>query len=240
MHLTIGLSSDYNIVLPVYYNRAVQEFAYSILSSDSLSRPDEKGCKSPSKFNLFACSLSSGNSESNRNYINFGNSVKFEFSSPFGDICTFTKGLCRKQLFLGSNPVRITSLSIECQEVTTDNIVVKTLSPVMVYSTLRKARNQKHTYYYQPGEPDFQRICNEILRTKYTAYTSTKAPNDIVQITPLTQPELHIYQSGGNLIKSYSSMLGLTGPRVLLQTAVDCGLGRDNTHAFGLIRMATN
>lgn len=240
MHIIMELISSDQIVLPLYHNRILQEFVYSLLGEKLTTFFKEKGCTSARSFKLFACSsiISEEQGESPPDHINFGNRVSIEISSPFDDICAFTNGLRRKQLSLGNNPVEIESLSIDRQEVTTNYVVVQTLSPVMVYSKPNKGRPRNHIHCFQPGEPDFQRICTEILRTKYTSTTKLAAPNEQVNITALTPPRQHIQERKATLVKSYSSLLGLSGPIPLLQTALDCGLGKDNSLAFGLIRLA--
>ena len=98
-------------------------------------------------------------------YIRFGNRIKLEIASPVDKICeSFASGLMKKRLLLGKNLVDVGSIAIDRQEVTSDTITVKTLSPVVTYSTLMKPDGKKYTCYFQPGEPDFQRICTENLR----------------------------------------------------------------------------
>lgn len=240
MHIIMELISNDKIILPLYHNRILQEFVYSLLNDEIISFLVEKGYKSTRSFKLFACSniISEKQEEAPKNHINYGNRVHIEISFPFNDICTFTNGLRRKHLFLGNNPVNIGSLSIDLQEVTTNYVVVKTLSPVIVYSKPNKPNTRNRIHCLQPGEQDFQRICTDILRKKYTTATKKTAPNEQVHITTITPPRQHIHETKTTLIKSYSSFLGLSGPIPLLQTALDCGLGKDTSLGFGLIRLA--
>lgn len=240
MHLIIEFISKDSIILPKYYNSIIQGFIYKTLDEELSEFLHEKGYGTGRSFKLFACSNIMGkfDARSQPGYIRFGNRIKLEIASPVDKICeSFASGLMKKRLLLGKNLVDVGSIAIDRQEVTSDTITVKTLSPVVTYSTLMKPDGKKYTCYFQPGEPDFQRICTENLRKKYTAYTNEEAPAGQVSIIPLSLPKLHIIKYRDTIIKGYSCTMELSGPKPLLQMAVDAGLGSKNAQCFGLIRL---
>ena len=118
-----------------------------------------------------------------------------------------------------------------------NSIQVRTLSPVVAYSTLNRPDGSKYTCYFHPREADFQRITSENLRKKFTAFTKTEPPKDNIEIKPLNEPKLNIINYKNTIIKGYSGIFELTGPQELLQMALDAGLGSKNSQCFGLIRL---
>lgn len=240
MHLIIEFISEKPIILPLFYNSIIQAFIYKTMDEELAEFLHEKGYGTGRAFKLFTCSniLCKADTQSQPGYIIFGKRIKIEIASPVDKICeSFASGLFKKRLFLGKNIVDVSSLTIDRQEVTSDTITVTTLSPVVSYSTLIKPDGKKYTCYFQPGEPDFQRICTENLRKKYTAYTNEEAPVSQISIKPMTQPRLHIIKYKDTIIKGYSCEMELCGPKALLQMAVDAGLGGKNSQCFGLIRL---
>lgn len=241
MHITADLYSKDPIILPSYYNRILQDFIYKILQKEFAEFLHDNGCKNVRSFKLFACSGISSEQETKKylNLINFGNKITLVISSPYDDICEwFTNSSCRKILSLGSNRVNIGSIKIEQQLVLSDTIIVKTLSPILVYKKIRFPNGKKQICCYQPGEDEFQKLCSENLKKKYTLFYNKEAPSEGVKITSLVQPVPHLLEQRRTILKCYDSLLGLSGPRGLLQMAMDCGLGRDNTRGFGLVRLA--
>lgn len=240
MHLIIELLSEKPIILPLSYNHILQGFIYRTLDDELSEFLHKKGYGTGRIFKLFACSniIGRADTKSQSGYIIFERRVLIEISSPIDRLCeSFANGLFKKRLVLGHNTVDVGSLTIDRQDVTSDRISVRTLSPVVAYSTLLKADGKKYTCYYQPGDPDFQRICAENLRKKFVAFALEDPPQEQVMIKPLTQPILHVIRYKDIIIKGYSGELELSGPKPLLQTAIDGGLGSKNSQAFGLIRL---
>lgn len=241
MHLIIEFTSQEPVTLPLPYNHILQGFIYSTMDEELAEFLHEKGYGAGRKFKLFACSNITnliGRTKVNRGMIQFGKKIKIEISSPVIELCeSFANGLFKKQLNLGSNSVEVSGIKIEKQEVKENSIKVRTLSPVVAYSTLNRSDGTKYTCYFHPREADFQRIISENLRKKYTAFTKTEPPKDDIDIKPLNDPKLNIINYKNTIIKGYSGIFELTGPQELLQMALDAGLGSKNSQCFGLIRL---
>jgi len=238
VHLIIEFLSKEPIILPLPYNHILQGFIYKTLDNELADFLHSKGYGTGRKFKLFACSNIMGNADIKSDSIQFGRKIKIEISSPVNELCeSFANGLFKKKLSLGSNDVEVSSIKIDRQEVCGNNIKVISLSPIVAYSTLLKPDGRKYTCYFQPGDPEFQRIASENLRKKFTAYTTNPAPSDDLSFIPLTQPKLNIIKYKNTVIKGYSCKLELQGPKELLQTAIDAGLGSKNSQCFGLVRL---
>ena len=190
------------------------------------------------KFKLFCFSNLLGKSIIRDNYIIFGNRIQLEISSPDEKFCeSFANTILKKTVYLGENLLEVGSIEIDRQDVMNNKVTIETLSSITAYSTLIRPNGSKYTCYFQPGEEDFNRIVAENLRKKYRAFTQLEPPVDEVQIKPLSQPRLHIVKYKGFIVKGYTGMLCLEGPRSLLQMAVDAGLGSKNSQGFGCVEI---
>ena len=84
--------------------------------------------------------------------------------------------LTRGKIRLGENELEVTKILVENYEVKNDQIKIQTLSPVVLYSTLLRPDGRKYTCYYQPLEPDYNRLLTENLQKKYTAFWGSEPP----------------------------------------------------------------
>jgi CRISPR-associated endoribonuclease Cas6 len=240
MHICIEMSGENNIILPIHYNHIVQAFIYKTIDKELADFLHNEGYGDDRKFRLFCFSNLSGKAkiESNRGNIIFEPPVFLEVASPDSKFCeSFANKILKKAIRLKSNSLEIASIKVDRQDVIKEDITINTLSPITVYSTLKRPDDSKYTCYFQPGEDDFSRIADENLRKKYRAFTGMEPPDGKVSFTPLLQPRLHIVIYKGFVIKGYTGKLRLKGPRELLQMAVDAGLGSKNSQGFGCVKM---
>jgi CRISPR-associated endoribonuclease Cas6 len=233
MHICIEMSGDKKLVLPIHYNHIVQAFIYKTIDKELADFLHNEGYGDGRKFRLFCFSNLSGKVkvDSGRGNIIFEPPVSLEVASPDNKFCeSFANKILKKAVRLNSNSLEITSIKVDRQDVMKEEITINTLSPVTVYSTLKKPDDSKYTCY-------FSRIADENLRKKYRAFTGMEPPDRKVSFTPLNQPRLHIIIYKGFVIKGYTGKLRLKGPRELLQMAVDAGLGSKNSQGFGCVKL---
>jgi len=252
MRLLIELSSSDNnpITIPIHYNHLIQSAIYGALDNDYADFLHDTGFEGGGRrFKLFTFSRLTGAYRFNAatGEITYTSPVKLVVSSPVDKFCeSLVNGLLAKDsLRIGPATLRLQGVEVDRPVVVTDKasahieteIRVKTLSPVVVYSTLLKPEGDKYTCYFQPGESDFSRLAQKNLYKKYQAlYGSTPSESEI-QIKPLRQPKLQIVKYKGFVIKGYSGILSMRGPASLLQIAVDAGLGAKNSMGFGLLEL---
>ena len=226
--------------LVIHYNHLVQALIYNSLDPDFASFLHDRGYKGKGRtFKLFAFSRLIGKYRINDGGIEFDPPVKLVVASPVEQFCqSLLNGLLTKnEAQLGEALVKVESVKVEKPEVAGESVKLKILSPVVAYSTLYKGDGSKYTCYYQPGDAEFTRIVAENLRKKYRAVFNGEAPEGEVKIKPLRQPKLHVLEYKGNVIKGYSGTLIVSGPRELLQVAVDAGLGSKNSMGFGCVEI---
>lgn len=238
MRLNIQFQSATNqqIEIPLQYNHLVQAIIYNSLDPEFAEFLHSHGYNGEGRtFKLFCFSRLIGKYQIMGPKIKFYSPVQLIVTSPVERFCqSLLNGLLTKTEFhLADATVGIESIKAEIPKVESEMIRFKLLSPAVVYSTLIKADGNKYTCYFQPGEREFTEKAAENLRKKYQAIYNTPAPSGELQIRPFRQPKLHVMEYKGNVIKGYSGMLEMKGPRELLQVAVDAGLGSKNSMGFG-------
>lgn len=162
----------------------------------------------------------------------------FVVASPLREIVErIAVNLLREpELQLGPEEVKVTSVNIHDPEVQEDSIVVRTLSPIVVYSTFDKPDGGRYTAYYQPGEPEFARAVVGNLIRKYEALHggTDRLPGEIEVVT-LRQGAMRLATYKGTVIKGWACTLRLSGDRSLLKLALTAGLGSKNAQGWGCI-----
>lgn len=138
---------------------------------------------------------------------------------------------------LGAQELEIDRINVRQYEVRQNKVMVRTLSPVVLYSTLLRPDGRKYTVYFQPGETDYTRLFNENLRKKYRALYGTGEPEGEVEIRPIGTQRMKIINYKNTVIKGYAGKLLLIGPKELLQLAVDGGIGSKNSQGFGCVEV---
>lgn len=251
MRLLIELFDSENkpITLPIHYNYLIQSAIYATLDNTFAEFLHYIGFDGGGRrFKLFTFSRLAGeyifNSETGE--ITFTSPVKLVVSSPVDKFCeSLMNGILAKDsLRIGKNNLRIQSVRAERpllvdekNENSKKQVHVKTLSPVVAYSTMLRPEGIKYTCFFQPGESEFSRLVNENLRKKYQALYGAVSPEGEVEIKSLRQPKLQIIKYKNFVIKSYSGTFAMSGPAPLIQLAVDAGLGAKNSMGFGLLEI---
>lgn len=175
----------------------------------------------------------------NEKTISFSGDVKLIITSPLDDFCQSLVNilLTRGNIRLGSKEMEIEKIFARKRLVEKEDIVVRTISPVVLYSTLLRPEGRKYTVYFQPGDPDYNRLLNENLHKKYQAIYGVDPPLGKVEARALGLQKMSIIDYKGTVIKGYSGKLFLTGPVPLLQLAVDGGIGGKNSQGFGCLEL---
>lgn len=230
------------LTLPIHYNHMVQAMIYNSLDEDIAHFLHDKGfIHGKRSFKMFAFSRLMGKYyiDKKEGKITFIGPVSLIVTSPYSNFCnSLANGLLLKSnIRLGTSKVQVTDISLEKDLIDDEKIKIRTLSPIVVYSTLLRPNGRKYTCYFEPGEKDFDEIMENNLRKKYKAFYETNAPDGNISITPLRQPKLSIINYKNTTIKGYSGKFILSGPASLLQIAVESGLGSKNSQGFGCVRL---
>jgi len=230
------------VVLPIHYNHIVQAALYSSIDSELAAFLHEKGHLDGKRtFKMFAFSLLRGPYaiDNKHNSIKFTGEIRLTVSSPAEEFCQSLANtlLTRGNIRLGEAELAVEKVYAQQFKVAKEEVFLRTLSPVVLYSTLLRPDGRKYTCYFQPGEPDYDKLLNSNLQKKYRALFRTEPPAGEVRAKALGRQRMSIINYKGTIIKGYSGKLLLTGPIPLLQIAVDGGLGGKNAQGFGCVEM---
>jgi len=243
IHLTVFLKPEKDfLVLPIQYNHLVQAAVYNSIDSELSAFLHEKGFTDGKRsFKMFAISLLYGEFQINKEAgsIKFKNTMRLTVSSPVDQFCQSLANTLLKRGFikLGDSLVPVEKVYAQQFKVDKEEVRLRTLSPVVLYSTLLRPDGRKYTCYFQPGEPDFTRLLHSNLQRKYKAFYGTQPLAEEVEVRPLGPQRMHLVNYKGTIIKGYTGRLHLSGPIPLLQLAVDCGLGGKNAQGFGCVEV---
>lgn len=232
-----------DVILPIHYNHIAQAAIYNSIDAELAAFLHEKGFLDGKRtFKMFAFSLLRGlfAIDKSQNSIKFTNEIQLTVSSPVDEFCQSLVNtlLTRGYIRLGESEAAVEKVYAQKFKVEKEEVPLWTLSPVVLYSTLLRPDGRKYTCYFQPGEPDYDRLLNSNLQKKYKALFGTEPPAGEVRAKALGRQRMHIINYKGIIIKGYSGKLLLTGPIPLLQLAVDAGLGGKNAQGFGCVEIA--
>ncbi|RLC36136.1 CRISPR-associated endoribonuclease Cas6, partial [candidate division Kazan bacterium] len=145
-----------------------------------------------------------------------------------------------EKFYIGKNEVFIESINVLPQPVFRGKLIIKMLSPITCYSTLKKADGSKKTYYYSPFEQEFPLFIKENLRKKFQLIYGRD--NDFeFNISPYRvsarDEKIIIYNRSstdrGTVIKAWMGFYEISGSPRVLKLAYDVGLGVKNPQGFG-------
>lgn len=255
MRLQITLASQANINLPKSYNYILQSLIYTLLDPVLRKFLHNEGYKyEKRKFKLFTFSRLTGRFKDKGKNFEFIPPIKFLISSPKDEILqSLAEGLLKKEkLLLGQNNVFIEAISV-MPRVDFDRfkgeMFIKILSPLTIYSTLRKSDGAKKTYYYSPFEEEFNFLIKENLRKKYELVFGEKCDRFDFEIHPYkvrpSDEKVIIYkktksaQSKPTVIKGWMGLYKLKAAPQIFELSYDCGLGAKNSQGFGCWKVFT-
>lgn len=239
MELRIIFQSEDDIVLPTHYNHILQGFIYNNINADLAEFLHEKGYILKNRnFKLFTYSNILTKGQVKNSKLFFGKNVEWVVKSPIPEfINSFGTYILQKDdLRLGNNKVTINQTLLSKQKVECEEIAVKTLSPIVAYSTFAKENGSKYTCYFSPHENDFSRIIKENIIKKYTAFYGDLGKDVEFTIQQISNVNLNIVYYKDFLIKGYSGKFKIRGDKRLLELALDAGVGSKNSQGFGCIQ----
>lgn len=139
-----------------------------------------------------------------------------------------------KKFQLGKYEVMITSIEVTSVNVSSD-VIVKTLSPVCIYSTALLLDGRKRTVYYAPEEKEFSELIRKNAIKKYCAYYQEEPEDDSLQVIPLGRPKEVKSSYKGFVIKGYNGRFRLKGSEKLIKIMLEAGMGGKNAEGKGMI-----
>lgn len=244
MKLTITLNaSTEEIVLPIHHNHFIQAAIYKLLDPAYASFLHEQGyVYQKRQFRLFSFSRLLGKYKLNRREgtIVFFNPINLVVLSP---LKLFSKDLVNslvlgKKIRLGTQELEASEIVVDFPQVKERDVRVRTLSPIVVYSTVERADGRKFTNYFEPTESEFSRIVSSNLYKKRKAWEPDwmLPENEFdFSIKPLGRTKRHLVMYKSNVIKGHSGIFLIQGEPEYLEFALNVGLGSKGAQGFGAI-----
>lgn len=238
MRLKAVFTSKKDIILPVDYNYQIQSFIYKNISSDMAEFLHGKGYMAKGRsFKLFTFSKLFGKCEFDRNNKTFcfKSPVTLHIASPVENFIVSLANhiLVSSDIYVGKNNLQVQNISFE-KETPEGELTVKTLSPIVVYSTLYDAEKKKYTCYFVPGEPKFVPLVVGNLKKKIMAF-GQDAASSFLEIKPIGRTTQKIITYKGFVIKGSEGIFTLKGSQDMLGMALNAGLGAKNSQGFGCV-----
>lgn len=239
MRITFKISSDKGkIEVPLDYNHPIQSLLYHNISSELASFLHDKGFSYERRsFKMFTFSRLIGRYDINDGRIIFETPVKLIVSSPIDQfVSELANTILRKgELSLCGKKVYVEEIIVHQEPDIRSTVKIRTMTPIVVYSTLITTDKKKKTYYYNPIEREFSEILDKNLRKKYEAFYGKNPPKTSkLSIKPLGRFDEKIVKYRDNVIKGYMGRFILEGDDKLIKLAYDCGLGSKNSQGFGM------
>ncbi len=236
-----------NLKLPIHYNHMVQGFIYKNIFDDNFREfLHEKGFESNGRsFKLFTFSQLRGKYSYNRKEktITFKDKVKLIVSSPVDDFNNeFLKScLFSKNLQLNHQPLKVLKIDVDENKEKLNNVLIQTLSPITVYSTV-SLNGKKKTIYYTPEDSLFPKYIREnIIKKGKIIYDERFEDADFkVRAASKDKVSESLIYFKNFIIKGWNGIFKIEGDEKLINTALNCGLGAKNSQGFGCIKLLNN
>jgi len=143
---------------------------------------------------------------------------------------------------LGESSCEIQSIEIEPIPTSNGPTLVRTLSPITIYSTLKGEDGKKKTYYYSPFEKDWEGKLLDNLRRKAKALGWDEEKISLLNsayIRPakVSKKNLQIVYYRDTVVKAWSGLYEISLPEPFFSLVYDSGLGAKNSQGFGMLQI---
>lgn len=242
MRVTLELGyKNGKLSLPIHYNYLVQGFLYGNITDElGAFLHDEGFVYGKRRFKMFTFSRLRGEYELRGDRIEFRSPhIRLTISSPYGRfIEEFANTLLRREeLELGGHGIYVGSIRVHPEPEIGAEMMVKTLSPVVVYSTLQTKEGKKKTYYYSPFEAEFVDLVDKNLRKKYVAFFGKDVRARKLKMEIVGRPGEKIVKYRETVIKGWMGRFVLRGDKRLLKMGYESGIGSKNSQGFGMVEV---
>ncbi|MEM0450009.1 MAG: CRISPR-associated endoribonuclease Cas6 [Nitrososphaerota archaeon] len=239
MRVCIEFSPSGPVAVPAQYNHAVQGAIYRCLSPDFRSELHDLGFgTSGRRFKLFTFSRLIGEFRRQGPLMIFRGPVRLWVSSPVSRFITeLVNGLISAgRISLLGQELPVSSVEVRERPELGAEAVVRTLSPITVYSTLLTPDGRKKTYYYSPFEEEFAELLEANLKRKAGALLGDGATGG-VDVSPVGRPREVYCTFKGTVIRGWVGRFVMRGDPRLIEIGYEAGLGAKNSAGFGMVEV---
>jgi CRISPR-associated endoribonuclease Cas6 len=179
--------------LPVANLRLFQALLYKLLPPELSTFLHDEGYRVDGRpMKLFAMSwpLSATRPRESKGKIEYDLPVRLVVSTPVLDALDgFVGGAFKnEELHIGNTSVVCEGVEAMPLTVTSEEVHVKTLSPITCYSQMQRGDGRKYTVYFHPSSPDFSESIHNNLVKKFRAFypgEDPQLPEGRVEIRPV-------------------------------------------------------
>ncbi len=239
-----------SLILPIHYNHLVQAFIYASLDRMIAKFYHDQGFSyGKRRFKLFTFSRLLGKG---RRLLRETREIAFS-----GRVClkigavderlleSLATYLVREGCFrLGENLCELEAVEVEMPVEAHGPVVVRAISPITTYSTLKTPEGRRKTYFYTPFEAEFSEKLLENLMRKAKALWGEKElpPLNGAYVKPLrvSNRNLTIVNFKNYWIKGWTGLYEMNLPSPYFELAYNAGLGAKNSQGFGMVEMVEN
>ncbi len=236
------------LVLPVHYNHLVQAFIYASLD-EALARfyHDRGFVYGKRRFKLFTFSRLLARERRflpERREIAFSGRICLKIGALderlLESLATYL--VRRGRFYLGKNLCVLESVEVEMPVQPKGRLLVRALSPITTYSTLKTPEGRRKTYFYTPFEQEFSEKLLENLKRKARAYFGEGADlpplnGAYVRAVRVSGRNQAIVNFKGYWIKGWTGLYELSLPGPYFELAYAAGLGAKNSQGFGMVEV---
>jgi len=239
------LSEEDYIQLPLHHNTTLQGMLYKSLPPPLSAFLHEIGFfYNRRSFKLFTFSKIHSEkfvilNKSNTKKVRYKTPITLQISSGVADITknwgeTFLK---KHKIKLGKNNLYLESIEVIPQPKFSENMVIRTLSPITVYRTFQNGK--KYYRYYSPHEEDFQKLISENLRKKYEILSGKNIEKFPLEIKPAGKVKKILFKYKDFPIEGYEGVFKIKTDPDMFKVIYDTGLGAKNSQGFGMIEVVS-
>ena len=235
MQIHIEFSGN-NIDLPISYNYTVQSMIYHALSENQEYQDflHNTGYVSDKKtFRLFTFGELNGKYTINNRRIIFEDGFSLEIRTISDTLFRlFNRSFCLGTVFyLGNQEIIVKRVVCENREVTSDNIKIKMLSPVVA-----KMKEDNQTIYFAPSDTQFEEIININFFSKYKAFYGIE-PDSQIKVSNIYRERKIVSKYKGIWINGYLAEMSLEGKAEYLDFLYNVGIGSNNAQGYGMFEI---
>jgi CRISPR-associated endoribonuclease Cas6 len=239
LKLKLKAIQDDEISLPVHYNRPLQGLFYNLMSKAFPEYHDLGTKVENKKLKLFTFSriYPENSFKVLEKRLLFKGAFEVYFASPMSKIIdSVNSSIETEEVFrLEKKYFTIEKETINIDEIT-ENMYVKTLSPITAYSTIILPNKSKYTHYYSAYSQDFKKLVEDNIKRKAQAMGENFDDCELnIQPYGITEKNEKLLFYKGIIIKGWTGYFKITGSRELIKLALNSGLGAKNAQGFGMI-----
>ena len=174
--------------------------------------------------------------------ISFEAPLQVVVTSPLNRILEQISGgaLCGRPLRIGNNELECVEVKVFRPAPKNNSVTVKALSPITCYTTEPQTDDRKpFVHYHGPEDQEFAAQIDGNLKKKFSLiYPGEEVPQEVVKVIPLGEPrkQAAMFRPKDTVpIVGWWGKYRLEGPDVLLQLALDAGIGAKNSGGWGCL-----